>query len=254
MAPMTVVDDAEGWRRQVTGLDCFYRLLAAGSDLVELSEHEDVIAITTPSVPERSVLNAVIYSSSAALGGAYDELSAGYEAAGAAWTVWVPEIDDVAAGLLADNGHKLDADPEAMIADLDGFERPAEPEGFTREIDMRAIGAVNDAAYGMDGEFERALTGHRGEGFFTYAAGPGPDACLVFCDVADDATVWFVATTPAARGQGYSTALMAQAMADARERGRVTSTLQATDAGRPVYERLGYRSLGEVQMWEKRAP
>ena len=252
IAPMAVVDDAEAWRRQIAGLDRFYRLVAAGSDLIELSEREDLIATTTPSIPQRSILNAVIYSSTAALGSAYDELSAAYDAAGAAWTVWVPDIDDVAAGLLAGNGHTLDADPEAMIADLADFERPTEPDGFTRDVDMRTIGAINDAAYDLDGEFERALTGHDGTGFFTYAAGAGPGACLCFCDVGDDATVWFVATTPAARGKGYSTALMAHAMADARERGRDTSTLQATDAGRGVYERLGYRSLGEIQMWEKR--
>ena len=63
-----------------------------------------------------------------------------------------------------------------------------------------------------------------------------------------------MATVPAARGRGLATALMAHALADARERGRTTSTLQATDLGRPVYERLGYRSLGEIQMWEKRGP
>jgi predicted GNAT family acetyltransferase len=45
---------------------------------------------------------------------------------------------------------------------------------------------------------------------------------------------------------------MGHALADARERGRTTSSLQASDAGRPIYERVGYRSLGEFEMWEKR--
>jgi hypothetical protein len=31
-----------------------------------------------------------------------------------------------------------------------------------------------------------------------------------------------------------------------------TSTLQATKMGFPVYERIGYRDIGELQMWELR--
>ena len=61
-----------------------------------------------------------------------------------------------------------------------------------------------------------------------------------------------VASVMPAVPNGLATALMAHALADARERGCTTSTLQATDLGRPVYERLGYRSLGEIQMWERR--
>jgi GNAT superfamily N-acetyltransferase len=139
-----------------------------------------------------------------------------------------------------------------MIIDLAGVERPPEPPGFSRAVPMGVIGRLNDSAYGLGGEFEGALTDHTGDGFHVYVAGGGPDACVVFSDAGDDAAVWLVATEPAARGQGLATALMAHGLADARERGLTTSTLQATDAGRPVYERLGYRSLGEIQMWERR--
>jgi hypothetical protein len=45
---------------------------------------------------------------------------------------------------------------------------------------------------------------------------------------------------------------MRQGLWDAREAGCETSTLQATAAGRPVYERLGYQDLGALQMWEFR--
>ena len=67
-----------------------------------------------------------------------------------------------------------------------------------------------------------------------------------------DAGVYWVATAPEARGRGLATALMAQAMSDAHDRGCVTSSLQATALGAPIYARLGYRDLGALQMWERR--
>jgi GNAT superfamily N-acetyltransferase len=59
-----------------------------------------------------------------------------------------------------------------------------------------------------------------------------------------------VATHPTAQRQGLSTALIKQALRAARERGCTTSSLEASAAGRPVYERLGYRPLGRLAMWE----
>ena len=45
---------------------------------------------------------------------------------------------------------------------------------------------------------------------------------------------------------------MRSALADARERGCETSSLQSTKAGFSVYERLGYRDRGAVEVWERR--
>jgi GNAT superfamily N-acetyltransferase len=91
------------------------------------------------------------------------------------------------------------------------------------------------------------------DGLHIYTAGrERPSSCVMAFDHGEDCSVWLVATLPEARGNGLAGALMAHALADARERGRTTSTLQATDLGRPVYERLGYRPLGEIQLWERR--
>ena len=129
--------------------------------------------------------------------------------------------------------------------------RPSRPH-MTRRPTPRQVGVLNDEAYGTPGSFTRALERlEPREGLYAYAAGPG--ACLMTVDREDDCSIWLVATVPSARGQGLASALMAHALADAKERGCTTSTLQATDRGRPVYERLGYRSLGEIQMWERRA-
>jgi ribosomal protein S18 acetylase RimI-like enzyme len=64
--------------------------------------------------------------------------------------------------------------------------------------------------------------------------------------------VWAVAALTKARGRGLTTALLAHAMVDARERGCETTSLEATQLGRGVYERLGYKPLGALEMWERR--
>lgn len=37
-----------------------------------------------------------------------------------------------------------------------------------------------------------------------------------------------------------------------REEGMTTASLQASKAGAPLYERIGFRDLGFVEMWELR--
>ena len=78
-------------------------------------------------------------------------------------------------------------------------------------------------------------------------------ACLMIVDHEGNADVEWVAVVPEARGKGLAGRLLAHALADAAARGVETTTLVATKLGRPVYERLGYRPLGNLQMWERRA-
>jgi GNAT superfamily N-acetyltransferase len=168
----------------------------------------------------------------------------------------VPDGDAATAELLAARGHALDSDPEAMVLDLDALVRRDPPPGFTRSVEPVALAQLNDDAYGMRSAFARALVNlEAGDGLYLYGAEEDGELAsgLVTFDHGDDCSVWLVATRERSRGRGLAAALMTQAMADARDRGRTTSTLQATDLGRPVYERLGYRSMGEIQLWEKRA-
>jgi GNAT superfamily N-acetyltransferase len=254
---MAYIDDAEGWRRLVASLAQWSRTIDGASEGMRATDRDGMVMTITPAVPERSIVNDVVYWDRTALAAEYDEIEAAYAAAGiAAWLVWVPEGDTETAALLADHGHVLDSDPEAMVLDLDHLDRPPEPAGFSRNIDLVALARLNDEAYGLHNAFAGALARlEAGDGLYAYGVEEGGELVsgLVTFDFEDDCSVWLVATRKAARGRGLAGALMAHAVADARERGRTTSTLQATDLGRPVYERLGYRSLGEIQMWEKRA-
>jgi GNAT superfamily N-acetyltransferase len=210
---------------------------------------DGVGAILTPSVPERSLMNAVIYERGADLPAVYDECDSLYADVDA-WTVWVPDVDTATAEFLASRGHRLDADPAMMALDLATFGPPGKLPAYERATPDQA-GAVNDAAYPWkDGSLERALTAVSPDDFHLYVT---EDACVLgIHDCDGDAGVFFVATLPEAQGRGLGSALMAAALTEARERGCDISTLQATKAGEKVYARLGYRKFGSIGMWEKR--
>jgi GNAT superfamily N-acetyltransferase len=215
-----------------------------------------VLALVVPAAPERSVLNCVTYEHSGALLDAYPAVAAAYDAIGAQWTVWVPPADEQAAALLAERGHVLDAQPEAMARTLD--RPPARPplEDWTAEGSMEDVAEINDLAYGYEGSFARALSGLAGDGVFVYVARVGgrPAGCLLTVDLGSNTEIEWVAVLSEARGRGLSGKLLAHALADAAERGQQTSTLIASQLGRPVYERFGYRPAGALQMWERRRP
>jgi GNAT superfamily N-acetyltransferase len=75
---------------------------------------------------------------------------------------------------------------------------------------------------------------------------PGP------IEVGDDCLVTGVATPPEHRGQGVASWLLWQALAEVRESGLTSASLQASRAGAPLYERIGFRDLGFIEMWEMR--
>lgn len=63
------------------------------------------------------------------------------------------------------------------------------------------------------------------------------------------AGVYAVATLPDARKRGIGTAMTLHAMAEGWRRGARSAILQATDMGRPVYERIGFRAVFGYQTY-----
>ncbi len=249
------MSDEALWQRMHESMWVAFRAVPSASS-GRCLEFDGVLAGVTPAVPERSLPNSVLYESEDALAAALPALAAAYDEAGIlAWTVWVPEHHARARALLADAGHHLDATPTAMIAELRDVERPGpdDPEPDANPS-LGDLGRINDLAYETGDAFQRILGDGPADPRFNYIARHDgrPAASVVSLDHGGDCSIWWVATVPEARGHGLAPGLMRRALADGRARGCEVSTLQATKLGRPVYERLGYRGFGTIEMWERR--
>jgi ribosomal protein S18 acetylase RimI-like enzyme len=244
--------------RVADGLFAFCGLLGSTSEGAHTLDRDGVRAAVVPAAPERAVANSVAYRDPGALEAVYDELANAYAGIGASWTVWVWPDHEAPGRFLGSRGHVLDAQPAAMIHDLEGLERPA-PDAladWTADGDFTVVGPLNDRAYGFDTDsFTRALSRRPGDSTRVYVARADgePVGCLLVTDEDGNADVESVAVVPEARGRGISRYLLQHALVDAAERGNETSTLVATKLGYPVYERLGYRTVGHFAMWERAA-
>jgi len=63
------------------------------------------------------------------------------------------------------------------------------------------------------------------------------------------AGLYWIATVPAARGQGAGTAITLHALHEAREAGARLAVLEASPLGLPIYTRLGFREFCQVQSY-----
>ena len=249
------MDDQAFFARQYASLREFCRLLGGAAPGSRVLELEGVLGAVVPAAPERSVVNSVTYGSARDLEQALPELADAYEAAGVrAWTVWVPHFDTEAAALLENAGHVLDADPEAMVMELDLLAGAAPGDlDLDPAPSVATVARLNDRAYNFGGEqFQRALQTAPSLHCYVARDEGRPVCCATGHDCDGDFSVTFVATVPEARGRGLASRLLTLSLHEARERGCTTTSLQATKAGEPIYRRLGYRGLGPVQMWERR--
>jgi GNAT superfamily N-acetyltransferase len=121
-----------------------------------------------------------------------------------------------------------------------------------------AILDVNALAYGMDLEAGKATIGARTfwhDQFPVVGVADGKavsSAAVLMVD--GHRYVALVATDPGQQRRGFAAATMRQALGNAaRVHGEAPTVLHATDAGRPVYERMGYASIStHLLLMEKR--
>ena len=252
LAPMA---RAPEYARMLATMREFFRLIGRSSEGAHVIELDGVVGSVCPAVPERSLPNSVVYESEEALIAALPELAAHYADHVDAWTVWTPEADRRAAAALEEAGHKLDATPAAMTLDLAELGEPPELDYREGPDQLGTVHAINDNSYEFEGTpFTDMSVNRPAEATRNYVAlleGQAA-AALSIIEHEGDAGVMEVATLPQARGRGLASRLMHRALWDSRERGCEISTLQATKKGEPVYTRLGYKSHGALEMWERR--
>jgi GNAT superfamily N-acetyltransferase len=221
----------------------------------ELFTDGDIQAAIVPASPNRSFFNSVFYEDSERLVEALPRLRTAYERAGVnAWTVWTPADDEVARAGLDGAGHVLDAEPRVMGFELSGLQVPdPDPELEIREeMDMESLRSINETAYGYPaGDFPPMAPMPDTEVFLADLDGATVGTVVTY-DRGEDSEVTMVATLPEARGRGVAKRLLAHALQKERDSGKQGSTLIATKLGFPVYESLGYRNIGGLQMWERR--
>lgn len=252
------IDLARAAEIQRNALADWVRAVAAGARTAELFDRDGVTACAVPACPDRSIVNSVTYTHGEGLVRLYDELRDFYERLGIeAWTVWVPDFDPGTVEALEGAGHTFDGKPTAMVLELDGWEPP--PIGdldWDRDGDPETFGRINDLAYGYTPEtgYARAMS-QPVDGYTIYRArADGETACVVGTLEHDrgDLGIYFVATVPEHRGKGLTSRLMAVALSEASERGLVTSSLQASAMGQPIYANLGYVGYFRLHLYERR--
>lgn len=119
---------------------------------------------------------------------------------------------------------------------------PADPASCASLLD------VNSAAYAMDLEAGKAVMGRPdfwAPHFPVLGRAHGqPASTSAVLMVEGYRYVALVATDPGHQRRGYADAAMRQSLVNAaRVHGEAPTFLHATDAGKPVYERMGYRTV-----------
>ncbi len=234
------------------------RLLGAHGPGGRVEEGDGWVAAVLPSLAEATLVNGLVVLDPAALPDALALMSAIYANAGVRrWGVLLDPAPHLRRELQA---HRLvrDALPFAMAAPLAAMTLNATTAGppITRP-DYATVGRVNDQAYGHpDDRMKDLIAGFPPGVGHTYGVAYADEIASVamVSDHDGDATVGFVATLPWAQHQGLASRVLNRALVDARDRGRETTTLIASHAGRSLYTALGYQDVGTLELWEHRSP
>lgn len=173
---------------------------------------------------------------------------------GVPWVLWVRAgVDDSLVAAAREAGLAEQAGPPAMGLDQIP-ELPPLPEGLRTEVVTDAAGLdihrdLMQRAFGMPAELVASLISDRFVGHETSAMMVGwmdaePVSTAMVVMSGDTAGIYNVATPPEFQRRGLGAALTWAAVHEGVRRGASRSTLQASAAGLPVYERMGYVHLG----------
>lgn len=143
---------------------------------------------------------------------------------------------------------------EALAANAWPPARPdLEVRPARREAEIADHRALLEAAFGITERWSRrVLPPAPVSPLFTlyvaYQSGV-PVGAAALCEAAGVAGVYNVATHPLQRRQGVAATLMRHVLTEARARGLGIAVLQASPAGVPLYQRLGWQQLGDYAVY-----
>ena len=207
-----------------------------------------MIGSVLPNAPQSSIANAAICREPTATPHELEAIAREFKDAGVQkWGLWTNGDDPASAEAATRAGLALDSTPAAMFHTLEDLEDvpPVGTPGFA------TIGRVNDLAYGY--AEPRLATSLANLDSTVHAYGIGDHSVAMAYDHGhDDTVVWFVATRPEDRGKGLASRILKRLLLEAKERGRRSASLQSSAKGRPVYERLGFRTIGTLHLYEER--
>ena len=249
------MDDAALGERLWLGFARLQTLLGGQAGGSAVVERDGFVASVVPVAPDSPTLNAVVVVRPSLDRGELAELGDRYAAAGVRrWGVWVHGGWRDMSSTLGEAGLRIASVSPGMGAVID--ELALDESAEAAQADLATVGQVNDLAYGNpDGRLQRTLSPMPDGVLRAYVVhfDGAPASVAMALERDGDCGVSFVATAPHARRRGLATQVMHRMLLDARERGCTTTSLQATESGQRLYDALGYRRLGDMQLWEHRA-
>jgi ribosomal protein S18 acetylase RimI-like enzyme len=180
--------------------------------------------------------------------------------AGSRWVWWVGADSDAgtAEGLVARGAVRVGGMP-VMAVDVTTVADPEPPAELkiwpvTEPADMKAYVAAYAGPLGIEGDLapvvERELDfGHRD---VVRLAGIVNGRTVGTCTLSlsdDVGALYCIATDPEFRRRGIATALTVEALRIVRETGRRFATLQASEAGEPVYRDIGFETVSTYELF-----
>jgi GNAT superfamily N-acetyltransferase len=244
------VDHADLVQAAWRSLAAFQRLIGLHGPDAELLEHDAFVASRVPAT-HSSLISAAVPRENG-IAEHLDEIERFYDGQ-PKWGVWIDPARTEDADALTARGLVLDSTPILMAAELDDVDHA--PDRQVVRVTLDEVGVVNDAAYDLPaGTISDPVTSLPANELHAYGIRELKEAMSVAVvqDVGGDAFVSFVATLPANRGEHLASRILAHAVHEAAERGRITSSLQASKLGQGIYARLGYQPLGEIHLYERR--
>ena len=239
--------DATRFGRQWAGLVALVRLQGEHVPRATLVEVGGMVGSVMPVAPASSLMNCALAADPGQPPSQLETFAQAFKEGGAKkWGLWVDGDDERAGEAATRQGMVLDSRPAPMVADLDDLPFDHAPD--TAQPDHDTVGRVNDLAYGYTEPKLAPAIAAMPPSVHTY----GDEHCVAMAfDIDDDTAVWFVATLPSAQRQGRAGKLLRRLLLDARDRGQTTASLQASQKGRLLYERLGFRTVGSLHLYEQ---